>query len=116
MLVDRTGVDEGRSWPGPGGETDVPDDLGAAMCAHGWAAPVARLDADVETREDPQEVQAAVQEAAEDVSEPVSVSAVPKPAPSDPKGAWVAHAVAQGYSEADAASMTKSDLIAALGG
>lgn len=53
MLVERTGVDEGRSWPGPGGEADVPDDLGAAMCAAGWAAPVARPDADVEKRTAP---------------------------------------------------------------
>lgn len=52
MLVEKTGPRyDGRSWPGPGGEIDVPDEEGAGLCAQGDAAPVAQKDADVETRE-----------------------------------------------------------------
>ena len=51
MLVEKTGPRyDGQSWPGPGGEIDVPDEEGAALCEHGDAAPVARPDADVEKR------------------------------------------------------------------
>ena len=51
MLVEKTGPrHDGRFWPGPGGEIDVPDEEGAALCAQGDAAPVAQPDADVETR------------------------------------------------------------------
>lgn len=51
MLVEKTGPRyDYRSWPGPGGEIDVPDGEGAALCAQGDAAPVARPDAGVEKR------------------------------------------------------------------
>ena len=51
LLMEKTGPRyDQRSWPGPGGEIDVPDEEGAALCALGEAAPVAQKDADVETR------------------------------------------------------------------
>ena len=51
MLVEKTGPrHDGRSWPGPGGEIDVSDEEGAALCEHGEAAPVAQPDAGVEKR------------------------------------------------------------------
>ena len=51
MLVEKTGPRyDGRQWPGPGGEIDVPDEEGRGLCAQGDAAPVAQVDADVETR------------------------------------------------------------------
>lgn len=54
MSVEKTGPRyDTRSWPGPGGEIDVPDEEGAALCARGDATPVAKPDADVETRTDP---------------------------------------------------------------
>ena len=50
MLVEKTGPRyDGRMWPYPGGEIDVPDDEGAALCAQGDAAPVAQQ-APVESR------------------------------------------------------------------
>lgn len=59
MLVEKTGPRyDGRMWPYPGGEIDVPDEEGAALCAQGDAAPVAQADADVETREKPDPVAA----------------------------------------------------------
>lgn len=54
MLVEKTGPRyDGRPWPGPGGEIDVPDEEGAGLCAQGDAAPVAQPDADTETRDTP---------------------------------------------------------------
>ena len=51
MLTEKTGPRyDGRMWPGPGGEIDVPDEEGAALCAQGDAAPVARPDAAAEKR------------------------------------------------------------------
>jgi hypothetical protein len=52
MLVEKTGPRyDTRSWPAAGAEIDVPDDEGAALCAQGDAAPVARAaDDDVEMR------------------------------------------------------------------
>jgi hypothetical protein len=51
MLVEKTGPrHDGRYWPGPGGEIDVGDEEGRALCERGDAAPVAQRDADVETR------------------------------------------------------------------
>ena len=51
MLVEKTGPrHDGHAWPGPGGEIDVPDDEGRALCAQGDAMPVARPEKDVETR------------------------------------------------------------------
>jgi hypothetical protein len=42
MLEERTGPrHDGRMWPPLGGEIDVDDEEGAAVCAAGWAQPVA---------------------------------------------------------------------------
>lgn len=42
MLEERTGPrHDGRRWPPVGGEIDVDDEEGAAVCAAGWAQPVA---------------------------------------------------------------------------
>jgi hypothetical protein len=43
MLEERTGPrHDGRMWPPVGGEIDVDDEEGAAVCAAGWAQPVAQ--------------------------------------------------------------------------
>lgn len=52
MLVDRSGPDNGIWYPPRGGEIDVPDDVGAAMCEARWAAPVAVAEP-VEVRAEP---------------------------------------------------------------
>jgi hypothetical protein len=82
---------DGRPWPRVGEDFDVPDEEGAGLCAQGSAVPVAVKDTGVEERGDA------------------------KPAQNAPKAAWVAHAVAQGMAEGEAAGMSKADLIAALG-
>lgn len=41
---------DGRQWPGVGGEWDVPDEEGRALCSSGAAVPVAVLDPKVEIR------------------------------------------------------------------
>jgi hypothetical protein len=52
MLEARTGPRwDGRPWPGFGGEIDVDDEEGAAVCAAGWAVPVAE-ERKAETPED----------------------------------------------------------------
>ena len=41
MTEERTGPRyDGRPWPAVGGEIEVADDEGAAVCEHGWAVPV----------------------------------------------------------------------------
>jgi hypothetical protein len=51
MLEQRSGPRyDGRSWPLPGADFDVPDEEGAGLCAQGSAVPVAVKDADVEER------------------------------------------------------------------
>lgn len=52
MVTDRTGPRwDGRDWPPRGGEIDVDDDEGAALCEHGIAVPVA-VEERAETPED----------------------------------------------------------------
>jgi hypothetical protein len=105
MLEARTGPRwDDRAWPGYGGEIDVSDEEGAGLCAQGAAVPVAQRDADVETR------------AAESAAEAPEPDAPAKPAVNDPKDAWVAHAATQGLPEAEAAGLTKADLIDRYGG
>lgn len=42
MVEERTGPRyDSRAWPPPGGEIDVDDEEGAAVCRAGWAVPVA---------------------------------------------------------------------------
>ena len=73
MLVEKTGPRyDGRMWPYTGGEIDVPDDEGAALCAQGDAAPVVVKDADVETR-----AEAAVSAAETTVAKPPSAAKAP---------------------------------------
>lgn len=58
MKADVSGDRNGRSWPQRGGEVDLPDDEGAALCANGMAEPVVEdkvekavvPDGDVQTR------------------------------------------------------------------
>jgi hypothetical protein len=84
-------------WPDPGVPFWVDDEEGRQLCAGGMAYPVAE-DAPVETRADPEPAPAAVA----------------KPIVNSPKADWVEHAVAQGFDRAEAESMKKTDLIAAL--
>lgn len=41
MKTQIAGPRDGADWPSIGGELDVPDDEGAALCANGMAEPVA---------------------------------------------------------------------------
>ena len=53
MVQERTGPrHDGRAWPPVGGEIDVADDEGAAVCAQGWAVPVPTEKRKTETPED----------------------------------------------------------------
>ena len=104
MVQERTGPrwDE-RAWPPVGGEIDVSDEEGAAVCGAGWAVPVPSGRA----AQTPEDSLAATEE---------TRSAPQVPAPGAPKTAWVDYAAALGHDRDEAAAMTKSDLIAALGG
>lgn len=52
LVVDRSGTRwDGQDWPARGGEIDVPDDEGAALCEHGIAVPVAVTEKDAEIPE-----------------------------------------------------------------
>lgn len=51
MQVEKTGPRyDQRSWPPPGGEIDVPDEEGVALCRQGDAIPVPQPERDVEKR------------------------------------------------------------------
>jgi hypothetical protein len=54
MAETRTGPRwDGRQWPPVGGELDVDDDEGAAVCEHGWAVPADPADGAPDAREAP---------------------------------------------------------------
>ncbi len=53
MRVGITGTHNGVPYPPPGGVWEVPDALGAKLCAGGLAEPVVEKDADVELRDEP---------------------------------------------------------------
>lgn len=103
MVEERTGPRwDDRAWPPVGGELYVGDDEGAAVCAAGWAIPVPE-DTPVELR------------AAESPAEAPEEATTAKPGVNAPKAAWVAYATGHGMAEDEAAGMSKTDLIAALG-
>lgn len=53
MKVGVSGSRNGRPWPAPGEEVNVPDDEGKDLCAAGIAEPVAQRERDrAETREE----------------------------------------------------------------
>ena len=97
------GRGDGTPWPHPGGELVVSDEEGAALCAGRMAVPVAE--------EDPAELREA-----ESPAEAPEGPGGAKPAVNASKAEWVAYAAAQGLTADEAGSMTKADLIAALGG
>ena len=73
MVEERTGPRwDARAWPPVGGEIDVDDAEGAAVCGAGWAIPVPQ-DAKVETR------------GAQSAPEAPAPSGDTKPGASDPK-------------------------------
>ena len=88
MLVDRTGTDNGITWPPRGGEIDVPDALGATMCEARWAAPVAVAEP-VETRAEPPA--AAPEPAPEPPAEPAPAQEDPEPAEDGPEAHKLPH-------------------------
>jgi hypothetical protein len=105
MIAQRTGPRyDGRPWPGPGGEINVPDEEGRALCAQGDAVPVAQPDVDVEKRHDPPPAPPA--------PEPPASG---KPAVNAPKADWVAYAESKGLASADADAMTKEQLVKRFG-
>jgi hypothetical protein len=104
LVVDKSGPRwDGQDWPVRGGEIDVPDDEGMALCGQGDAVPVV-----TDNAETPEQADA--------VTEVRSVTAaVAKPIVNSPKAAWVDHAVSQGADRAEAEAMKKTELIAAYG-
>lgn len=44
MTISLTGTLDGRRYPPKGGEFDVPDVVGANLCAKGYAEPVAKTE------------------------------------------------------------------------
>jgi len=120
MLVQRTGLRwDGQDWPDRGGEIDVPDDEGAALCGQGDAVPV--VTGDVETPERPDvavEIRSVTTE--DDGTGPDDGGFLPEPAArpivNSPKAAWVEYAVTQGADRETAEAMKKADLITAYGG
>ena len=81
IVEERTGPrHDGRSWPPRGGEIDVDDAEGAAVCAAGWAVPVAEH-RQAETPEDGLSVAEEQRdgETAEPVSEERSAPRMAKP-------------------------------------
>jgi len=88
MLVDRTGTDNGITFPPRGGQIDVPDDVGAAMCAAGWAAPVA-VPEPVETRAEPPTP--APEPAQDEPAEPAPAAEDPEPAQDEPEAHKLPH-------------------------
>ncbi len=53
MKIYVSGTHDGEDWPRVGEIAVVDDEVGADMCAHGLADPVADKDGDVETRRGP---------------------------------------------------------------
>jgi hypothetical protein len=114
MVVDRTGGRwDGRPWPPRGGELYVEDEEGAAVCGAGWAVPVP---------EDPVEIpEAAAKVLEESRATPESAAEAPqdpdavRPAQNAPKPAWVAYAATQGLPAAEAAGLSKAELVARYG-
>ena len=105
MVADRTGGRyDGQDWPVPPGEFDVPGGEAQHLIARGDAVAV----------EQPEQ-QPAGPRGAESPADAPEPGAPAKPGINAPKAAWVEHAAAHGMDEAEAAGMTKSDLIDALG-
>jgi hypothetical protein len=117
LVVDKTGPRwDGQDWPLRGGEIDVPDDEGMALCAQGDAVPV--VTDEVETPEDPLVASAEVRQAAAadepgEPDEPAELESKPaaRPPVNAPKAAWVDHAVSRGIGYDEAHAMSKADLI-----
>jgi hypothetical protein len=110
MLAQKSGPRwDGQDWPARGGELDVPDDEGMALCGQGDAVPV--VTGDVETPEDTLAVP--VEARADEPGEPDEPPALAvRPIVNSPKAAWVDYAVALGADRAGAEGSTKTDLIA----
>lgn len=107
------GRHDGTPWPPKGGLLQVPDWEGEQLVRGQLAMPAAPPP--------PPKQLAAIEETAPSVAE-VVVTAPPTaddlaaPSPSDPKSDWVAYAVSQGASEAEAENLTKTQLQSAFGG
>lgn len=101
------GRGDGTTWPPAGGELDVSDEEGAALCRARMAVPVAVPEPPAETPEQPME--AVTEERAADVPPAVA------PPPAAPKAAWVDWAVAKGVVRGDAELLTKQQLITQYG-
>lgn len=106
MVQERTGPrHDGRPWPPVGGEIDVDGEEGAAVCAAGWAVPVAEPQKAVETPEQPLEAQTETR-----------ASSGGAPAVNAPKSDWVAYAVSIGVGQDEAEALTKQQLVGRYGG
>jgi hypothetical protein len=114
------GRHDGREWPPEGAPFEVEDWEGEDLVYHGHAYRVA---SPVQAPPPPpppapapeQEAPAVVEETSPPEPEEPADDA-PAPAPADPKAAWVAYAVSQGASQAEAESLTKNQLQSAYGG
>jgi hypothetical protein len=109
LVEERTGPRyDGRRWPGVGVPFDVPDDEGAALCAHGIAEEVAAgLPVTAAVAAEPEAAETAPASPAAQAPVPPRVNA--------PRADWAAHAIGQGAEPETVDEMTKAALIAQYG-
>lgn len=123
MTVQMSGARyDDRQWPRPWSDFEVPDEEGRGLVRCGAAMEV------VSDGSAPTDTESAAETAADVPSTPSSLTqeeiaaaqaqqaAKTQPSPSDPKAAWVEHAVAQGADPAEAEGMTKVQLQQEYGG
>lgn len=122
-----TGRYDGRPWPPPFTDWEVPDWEGERMIRSGLGMQVAGPPPPAPAPPAPEPV-ATIPEMVsqpsstgqpEPVPPPPSPPAepeLPEPAPNDSKQSWVDYAVNQGASPGEAATMTKAQLMQAYGG
>lgn len=88
----------------------------AKSTKHGGVTNAALVEQSHRTGRTPEELEQEEQDAAASEStDGGTEQTVERPAPGDPKAAWVDYAVSQGHKREDAESMTKADLIATYG-
>jgi hypothetical protein len=115
MLVSISGGrGDGSAWPHAGGELDVDEAEGAALCAGNLAVPVPQ--APEETPEGTLAASAEARGAESPAGAPETAGATARPGVNAPKAAWVAYAAAQGLPGEEAAGLSKTELITRYGG
>jgi hypothetical protein len=120
---------DGQTWPPMRTDFEVPDEEGEALVRDGVAVkvadsagpslpplPKAMVSEPSPTSAGPATERPPVELPPEAPPLPPPADDVPVPVPADPKSVWVAYAVSQGASQAEAESLTKNQLQSAYGG